>query len=88
MQTIKNSSARGAASRGGVHRGSPVALPNVSLPRNQSVAARRVARAVQANASQGEIILDIKGLKAKIVTTGQEILNGVNLTIREVCKRL
>ncbi|GAX81237.1 hypothetical protein CEUSTIGMA_g8669.t1 [Chlamydomonas eustigma] len=33
--------------------------------------------------SSEKIILEIKGLEAKIVATGQQILNGVNLTIRE-----
>lgn len=28
--------------------------------------------------------MEVKGLEAKIVSTGQQILNGVNLTIREV----
>lgn len=31
----------------------------------------------------GKIILEVKGLEAKIAATGQQILNGVNLTVRE-----
>ncbi|KAF5836879.1 hypothetical protein DUNSADRAFT_5271 [Dunaliella salina] len=45
--------------------------------------AHRAAPIAYASGS-GEVILDIKGLRAKIVTTGQEILTGVDLTIREV----
>ena len=31
----------------------------------------------------GKVILEVKGLEAKIVSTGQQILNGVNLTVCE-----
>ena len=42
---------------------------------------RRVScRAVASSA----VMLEVRGLEAKIVSTGQQILNGVNLTIREV----
>jgi len=44
-------------------------------------AMRRVScRAVASSA----VMLEVRGLEAKIVSTGQQILNGVNLTIREV----
>lgn len=29
------------------------------------------------------VLLEVKGLKAKVAATGQEILQGVDLTIRE-----
>ncbi len=34
-------------------------------------------------ASDGKVILEVKGLTAKIAATGLQILNGVNLTVRE-----
>mmetsp|Transcript_19682 Transcript_19682/g.54939 ORF Transcript_19682/g.54939 Transcript_19682/m.54939 type:complete len:298 (-) Transcript_19682:446-1339(-) len=60
------------------------ASPKLNSPAllRQQRTARRAAPVAHA-AGSGEVILDIKGLRAKIVTTGQEILNGVNLTIRE-----
>ena len=36
-----------------------------------------------ASASGGKVILSVKGLEAKIAATGQSILHGVDLTIRE-----
>jgi len=31
----------------------------------------------------GKVVIEVKGLEAKIAATGQQILNGVNLTVRE-----
>lgn len=33
--------------------------------------------------ASGKVILSVKGLEAKIVATGQSILHGVDLTVRE-----
>ena len=47
---------------------------------------RPVRRALVVSAStngSGKVILEVKDLQAKIVASGEQILNGVNLTIRE-----
>lgn len=54
-------------------------------------AAPPFARADPQGKPDNPIILDIQGLRAKICTTGQEVLTGVNLTLREgacACVRL
>lgn len=40
-------------------------------------------RTVVVHSKVGDILLDVKDVRAKIASTGQEILKGVNLTIRE-----
>eukprot|EP00798_Chlamydomonas_sp_ICE-L_P003893 gene3893-13963_t len=44
---------------------------------------RSSRRALLCRASSGKVVLEVKDLTAKIVATGQQILNGVNLTVRE-----
>ncbi len=37
-----------------------------------------------AASAAGKVMLEVKGLEAKIASTGQQILRGVNLVVREV----
>lgn len=54
----------------------------VRAPSN-AIARRASARSVQTHAGQGKVLLEVKDLHAKVAETGEEILKGVNLTIRE-----
>ena len=51
--------------------------------------ARRVSRAsdvrglVRASARSGKVLLEVKDLRAEVAETGEEILRGVNLVVRE-----
>jgi Fe-S cluster assembly ATPase SufC len=49
-------------------------------PQRAAAAARAPLRVV---AAAGKVVLEVKGLTAKIASSGLQILNGVNLTIRE-----
>ena len=50
---------------------------------SSAIARRASARSVQTRAAQGKVLLEVKDLHAKVAETGEEILKGVNLTIRE-----
>ena len=62
-----------------------VATAAVRAPR----VARRVSRAsdvrgiVRASAHSGKVLLEVKDLRAEVAETGEEILRGVNLVVRE-----
>ena len=61
------------------------ASPAAPLRLQQSSRVHRRAAGTTAAVNGGsDVILDIQNLKAKITTTGQTILNGVSLTIKEV----
>ena len=54
--------------------------------RAASVAPRGAVRArgaLSVRAAKGDVLLEVKDLKAKVAETGEEILNGVTLTIKE-----
>ncbi|GLI67165.1 hypothetical protein VaNZ11_011378 [Volvox africanus] len=51
-------------------------------PRTVACRSRRFAQPVICVAAPGEVMLEVKDLEAKIAATGQPILKGVNLTIR------
>ncbi len=71
MQSIKHSCAR------------PLRCMPSSCCARASRAASLVTRCSVAAGSSGKVILEVRGLEAKIAATGQQILNGVNLTVRE-----
>ncbi len=45
--------------------------------------ARRALRVCASTDGSGKVVLEVKDLQAKIVATGEQILKGVNLTIKE-----
>ncbi|EFJ47262.1 iron-sulfur cluster assembly protein [Volvox carteri f. nagariensis] len=51
-------------------------------PRAGACRSRRIAQPLFCVAAPGEVMLEVKNLEAKIAATGQPILKGVNLTIR------
>ncbi|GIL91607.1 hypothetical protein Vretimale_9628 [Volvox reticuliferus] len=53
-----------------------------SCPRNLACRSRRFTKPVVCVAAPGEVMLEVKDLEAKVAATGQPILKGVNLTIR------
>lgn len=62
---------------------------NQQLARSRSrahsarVQSRRARSAIVTNGAKGDVILEVKDLRAKIVATGSEVLKGVDLTVRE-----
>ena len=57
-------------------------LPAVA-PRRSTIAAHKCRRVLTVRAAVGDVLLEVKDLQAKIAATGQQILKGVNLTVRE-----
>ncbi|GLC34325.1 ABC transporter I member 6, chloroplastic [Pleodorina starrii] len=57
-------------------------MASTSCPRVVAYKTRRSAQPVRCAAAAGEVMLEVKDLEAKIAATGQPILKGVNLTIR------
>ena len=60
------------------------------LPRMHSSFARRPLRlasrctpSVGVRCATGDVMLEVKGLEARVASTGEHILRGVNLTVRE-----
>lgn len=60
------------------------------LPRCHSSFARRPLRhgqrcnqAVGVRCASGDVMLEVKGLEARVAATGEHILRGVNLTVKE-----
>ena len=60
------------------------------LPRSHSSFARRPLRltnrcskALGVRCAAGDVMLEVKGLEARVASTGEHILRGVNLTVRE-----
>lgn len=43
----------------------------------------RCTRAVRVQCAAGDVMLEVKGLEAKIAATGQQILKGVDLIVKE-----
>jgi Fe-S cluster assembly ATP-binding protein len=54
-----------------------------TLRGNRIVCIPRARRSFAVRAAVGDVLLEVKGLEAKIAATGQQILKGVNLTLRE-----
>lgn len=59
------------------------ALPGSRMLCRPALRTRRACQPLAAAAGSGAVTLEVKGLTATIAATGQQILNGVNLTIRE-----
>lgn len=60
------------------------------LPRSHSSFARRPLRlasrcskSLGVRCASGDVMLEVKGLEARVASTGEHILRGVNLTVRE-----
>lgn len=48
-----------------------------------AAAVQRQRRCLRVAAAAGDVLLEVKGLEAKVAATGQQILKGVTLTVRE-----
>ncbi|KAG1676738.1 hypothetical protein FOA52_005027 [Chlamydomonas sp. UWO 241] len=75
---MQHSGALGATRRAAPCSSSPAHASRVCGP-----ARSRCARVVAAAGATGKVMLEVKDLTAKIVSTGQQILNGVNLVVCE-----
>ena len=58
-----------------MHRSNPLRISQSS--------ASHPARRMVIRAAMGDVLLEVQGLEAKVASTGQQILKGVNLTIRQ-----
>lgn len=54
-----------------------------SLRGNRIACTARTRRSLAVRAAVGDVLLEVNNLEAKITVTGQQILKGVNLTLRE-----
>lgn len=63
--------------------GSCAVRSGMPLVNSRQISMPRTRRTLIVRSAKGDVLLEVKGLEAKIATTGQQILKGVNLTLRE-----
>ena len=79
LASYKHSHTHNSSRNAGV--AAPAALPKQRQPA-QCRSSRRASIAAFASASSSPPLLEVKGLEAVITATGQQILKGVDLTLR------
>jgi len=55
-------------------------MPHINM---MLIRGSRGRRTLTVRSSAGDVLLEVKGLEAKIAATGQQILKGVDLTLKE-----
>lgn len=65
--------------------GHPQVLPrsHSSFARRPLRLASRCSKSLGVRCASGDVMLEVKGLEARVASTGEHILRGVNLTVRE-----